>query len=361
MSDIDNTNRLEKEIANFTRVLEQGGVSSSIPPIFTYWANKYLSPRLVEVFGDSRINFIFANEIFAAYKRVAGKRDLHNHPFKVISLGSGDCTTEIEVVKFLKSFGCKIQFVCTDLNPSVSRFAEQLATQHGVDEEMQFLVLDLNQKFPEGHFDAVMASHSLHHFVGLEFIFDNVANKLNKDGIFVISDMIGRNGHMRWPEALIFVEQLWNLLPDTKKFNFFAKCCEPIYVNYDCTLDDTFEGVRAQDILPLLSSRFSFEKFVGHGNVIDVFIDRIYGRNFSPDDPADTKFIDYVDALNTSLISAGVIKPTAMFATLSTSHAPCIYSKWSPEFSLRKPNPELGQSTLPFASQFGKKLRKLLG
>jgi hypothetical protein len=56
--------RLEKEIKNFTKVLEDGGVTSSIPPIFTYWASRYLSPRLHEIFGEVSINSIFANEIF---------------------------------------------------------------------------------------------------------------------------------------------------------------------------------------------------------------------------------------------------------------------------------------------------------
>ena len=77
--------------------------------------------------------------------------------------------------------------------------------------------------------------------------------------------------------------------------------------------------------------RFSFRKFVGHGNIIDIFIDRIYGRNFSPTDPADRRFIDYVENLNTSLIDAGVVKPTAMFATLSKVPGACSYSKWAPE------------------------------
>lgn len=335
MSDTDTKQRLEKEIENFTRVLENGGVASSIPSIFTYWAGAYLSPRFVEVFGDPRISFIFASELFGAYKGIASERDIAAKPFRIVSLGSGDCSTEIEIVKFLIGFGCVIEFLCTDLNPVVSKAASERASREGVAQYMTFRVINLNDEFPEGTFDAVVANHSLHHFIELEYIFDSVKRSLHDDGVFVISDMIGRNGHMRWPEALVFVEQLWKFLPLEKKFNIFAKCYEQEYVNYDCTLDDTFEGIRAQDILRLLLDRFHFAKFVGHGGVIDIFIDRIYGNNFSPDNDADKKFIDYVEALNTSLIDSKVITPTAMFATLSKQSGDCRYSKWSPQSSLR--------------------------
>ncbi len=336
MAEADFNIQIQKEIANFTRVLEEGGVTSSIPPMFSYWANKYLSPRLIEVFGDPRINFIFASEINKAYKRSNNKNSTGNSPFRILSLGSGDCSTEIEIVKHLLDFGCTIEFVCTDLNPAVSDFAKDAAMKSGVDRHMTFKVLNLNTDFPDGPFDAVMANHSLHHFVELEFIFDSVRNALTENGVFVISDMIGRNGHMRWPEALVFVEQLWDSLPLEKKFNFFAKCHEDRYVNYDCTSDDTFEGIRAQDIMPLLTERFFFNKFVGHGNVIDVFIDRIYGNNFSPNNESDRRFIDYVESLNTSLIDFGIVKPTAMFATLSKAAGESIYSKWSSQFCVRE-------------------------
>lgn len=104
--------RLEKEIQNFTKVLEDGGVASSIPPIFTYWASKYLSPRLHEVFGEVSINSIFAKQIFESYNRICDTRSLLKSPFRILSLGSGDCTTETAIVKILVEFGCSLEFIC---------------------------------------------------------------------------------------------------------------------------------------------------------------------------------------------------------------------------------------------------------
>ena len=329
---IENLSRdaVNAEIANFTNVLEQGGVTSSIPGIFTYWACKYLSPRVRTVFGEADVNAIFAREILECADTFLERKTV-----RILSLGSGDSRTELEIAKKLVDAGVSIELTCTDLNPVVSGFACELAKNEGLAPLFRFEVMDLNSEFPDGAFDVVMANHSLHHFVGLEEIFDSVHSHLSDRGAFIISDMIGRNGHQRWPEALPFVEALWNFLPPEKRFNNFAKCVESEYVKFDCTSDGTFEGLRAQDILPLLWKRFNFKKFVAHGNVIDIFIDRAYGGNFSPDSEDDCRFIDYVEALNTHLIDVGVVKPTAMFATLVKYPCECHYDRWAPDFCIR--------------------------
>ena len=92
--------------------------------------------------------------------------------------------------------------------------------------------------------------------------------------------------------------------------------------------------------MPLLVKEFHFEKFVGFGNVIDVFTDRIYGHNYSVNNKWDVAFIDFVENLNTQLIDAGTVKPTAMFGTLvkkTKNNKECVYSRWNPEFSVRQP------------------------
>ena len=54
---------------------------------------------------------------------------------------------------------------------------------------------------------------------------------------------------------------------------------------------------------------------MGYGGVIDPFIERGYGQNFDPADPADTGFIDLVENLNQTLLEAGKLTPTMMIAS----------------------------------------------
>ncbi|MGH2508136.1 MAG: class I SAM-dependent methyltransferase [Ktedonobacteraceae bacterium] len=323
--------RVSAEIANFDKALAVGGVTTSIPKSFTYWASKYLSPRLINIFGSAQIENIFASEILKCKKKDCEE-------LSVLSLGSGDCVFEKGVHEIINS-QVHASWTCTDLNPSVSAYASQLVDKGGFADNFKFHTLDLNNEFVTDKYDVILVNHALHHFVNLEFILDSVRESLNVGGRFVVSDMIGRNGHMRWQESLTIIESLWKVLPDNYRFNNHAKCFEGrTYNNYDCTTGGDFEGVRAQDILPLLLERFNFIKFVGFGNLPDIFVDRAYGPNFDCERDFDKYFIDFLEDLNCYLIDRGVIKPTMMIATLANDNIPCQFDRWSPQFSLRVPD-----------------------
>lgn len=325
--------RVNAEITNFEQALANGGVTHSIPSMFTWWACTYLSSRLINVFGNSDIPTIFAGEIARQVSR-SGSREA-----RVLSLGSGDCLFEKSVHELVPA-GTSVKWVCTDLNPLVTEHARNTLTREGYGEDFEFRTLDLNLEFVSGQYDIVLINHSLHHFLNLEFILESARKSLKHGGRVLVSDMIGRNGHMRWPEALGVVEALWHSLPDKYRFNNHAKCIEGLnFNNYDCTSNGDFEGVRAQDILPLLLKNFSFERFVGFGNIPDVFLDRAYGPNFDSSCDFDLRFIELCEGINTHLIDSGFVKPTMMIGVLSADPVPCSFDRWSPEFSLRIPEP----------------------
>ncbi len=109
---------------------------------------------------------------------------------------------------------------------------------------------------------ACLAHHSLHHLVELELLFEQVTTWLAPEGAFVAVDMIGRNGHMRWPETLAIVRDIWTGLPDRLKWDRMFGRLDRWFENWDCSIEG-FEGIRAQDILPLLlRGGFRFERFI---------------------------------------------------------------------------------------------------
>ncbi len=211
---------------------------------------------------------------------------------------------------------------------------------------MDFIELDLNAWDIEvGSYDVVMVNQSLHHFVELELLFQKIERAIGYTGVFITSDMIGRNGHMRWPEALEIINKLWGELPDRCKFNHLLKRFEERYENWDCSVS-SFEGIRSQDILPLLIKNFHFDLFLGFGNLIDIFVDRAFGHNFDPQNAQDTAFIDRVAKLDQKLIEAGELTPTHLFAVMrSKKNDPeklqrtKTYMNLSPAFCLRKQGP----------------------
>jgi SAM-dependent methyltransferase len=280
-----------------------------LPAIFHYWSNRYLRPKL-EMFGVSHPEAFFRKYMDLCRSANPGG------PHRFVSIGAGDCEIEIGLaVALAKAEGPHFVIECLDVNKGVLERGKAKASAAGVAQHIAITPTDLNRWRPTTRYDAVIANQSLHHIVELEALFDTVATGLAPHGLFIVSDMIGRNGHMRWPEALSIVEEFWEELPDAYRFDRQTNHQERQFPNRDYA-SRGFEGIRAQDILPLLVERFAFDVFIGFANVIDPFIDRSFGPNFSVDLDRDRDFIDRVHARDATAIASGAITPTHMMAAM---------------------------------------------
>lgn len=321
------SDRLKAENSRFTDVLDV----NELPAIFHYWSNEHLRPIVAE-FGVNHPDEWFANHFAEAAKdSVASPR--------FISIGSGNCDTEVRVAKLMRARGMQdFTIECLDINKAMLGRGKMLAEQEEVAQHLAFVRSDFNEWEPVGEYDGVMANQSLHHVIELETLFDKIAAALRPSGLFVVSDIIGRNGHQRWPEALDALRIFWRELPPSYRYNQMLRRHEELYESWDCS-QEGFEGIRAQDILPLLLQRFQFYKFIGFGNIIDPFIDRAFGHNFDAKASWDRDFIDRVHAYEERAFREGELKPTHMFAVMTISEPPSRhYSReLSPEFSVRDP------------------------
>ena len=304
----------------------------ALPEIFHYWSNRYLLP-MEEEFGVRHPEDFLAKYLFKSARRTGAARP------RFVSLGSGNCDAEVRIAQDLVRRGLD-DFVleCIDINPAMLERGRTLAREAGLEGRVVPSQGDFNRWKPTGHYDGVMANQSLHHVLELESLFDAVSTALKPEASFVVSDMIGRNGHQRWPEALAIVREFWAELPKSYRYNRQLQRQETEFLDWDCSVEG-FEGVRAQDILPLLLERFGFEVFLPFGNAIDPFIDRGFGHHFDPAREWDRNFIDRVHARDEAELAAGRITPTHMLAVLGLDRAvSCRYrGNLSPAFCVRRP------------------------
>ncbi len=303
-----------------------------LPLIAHYWSTRYLVP-LLQPFG-----FTNALECFRSYL-LKQCRTYSSTTCAFLSIGAGSSDAEINMAQWLIESGVtNFRFDCADINDTAVQQAKTTAAANGVQDYFTFAVFDINKWKPNTKYHAIIALQSLHHFVELELLFDSISRALLEDGYFLADDMIGRNGHQRWPEALSIVQELWKELPSRYKYNQQLRRFEERYENWDCS-QNSFEGIRAQHVLPLLIQKFYFEVFVGFGNVIDIFIDRSFGHNFDPNSEWDRSFIDRVHAIDVRSLEAGTIKPTHMLAVMkkTPTAAPSIHKHFTPEFCVRTP------------------------
>ena len=327
--DGDYQSRMQTEIAFYKDVVD----INALPASFCYWSNKYLRPMLEE-FGFSNPEQLFAKHLVES----AGACGQSAPVF--VSIGAGNCDTEVRVAQLMRAAGLTTFVIeCLDMNPHMLERGREMAAREGVAEHIAPLIGDFNHWRATRRYAGVMANQSLHHVVELEALFDEIKRALEPRAYFVTSDMIGRNGHQRWPEALEEVQRVWRELPERYRYNHQTKQHEALYGNWDYS-KECFEGIRAQDIVPLLLERFDFHLFIGFGNVLDVFLERGFGPNYDPEREWDRDFIDRLHAFDEEGLKSGRWTPTKMMAVLTTDTAGAgrLYSRGiSPQASVRRP------------------------
>lgn len=299
-----------------------------LPEIFHYWSNKFLLPKF-QPYGFVNPEDFFQKQIAS----FCASTDQVN----VISIGAGNCDAEVRISRQLLSEGVEnFHIECLDINPAMLERGAALAQNEAVGDHVGGILGDFNSWQPEKSYEIVIANQSLHHVVELENLFDAIHGAMSEKGRFLISDMIGRNGHLRWPEALKALQPFWEELPGSYRYNQLLRRQEDIYLDHDCSAE-SFEGVRAQDILPLLNERFNFELFLPFANIIFVFVDRPFGHNFDAKATWDQDFIDRVHARDEEGIMSGELKPTQMTAVLSKEpvESRLLHPKLTPGFCVR--------------------------
>ncbi len=303
LADDDYDRRVRQQISQY----ESDVAIHDLPAIFHDWSRLFVGPAVRSVFGCASFVDFYADGFLDCARRIGGDPAF-------LSLGCGDGTVEIDIARALQSRGlAHFTFVCVDLSPILlARFAERIPA----DLRDRFVLRggDINQQVMDGGFHAIMANHSLHHMLELETILATVFAALHDQGAFLTNDMIGRNGHQRWPETRLFVDFFWPFLTERQRVNLQLRRGEPQFLDHDSATEG-FEGIRAQDILPLiLQTGFRAQAFVGYGGFIDPFVDRSFGHNLSADSPDDVFLLRRLGLLNDILLDAGVIKPTVMVA-----------------------------------------------
>jgi hypothetical protein len=310
------------------QITQYAGVENmhALPDISGYWRAKFVRDAVRNVFGVERHLDFYAKPFLAAVQKTGNSN--------LVSIGAGDGAIELGVAKIMRQAGAKFRFHLLELSPIQIARGRRNAAEAGLTSCVTFIEADINTWKPSEEYAGVMAHHSLHHVQNLEGLFDEIKQSLL--GCFCTMDMIGRNGHMRWPEVLQLVQLFWAIIPPEKRKHKVLPNFEQGFYNHDCSKEG-FEGIRAQDILPCLVERFGFQSFYAFGGLIDPFISRGFGHHYDSKNDWDRSFIDLVGTLNDILIECGHIKPTQMHAIMTTDMdvTPKTYRGRTPTFCIR--------------------------
>ncbi|MBJ2152574.1 class I SAM-dependent methyltransferase [Paracoccus sp. IB05] len=327
--DASHEQRVSEQIRQYE---EKGNMHDELSGIFDFWSQTFIRPRITEVTGHHNHIDIYAHAFIESIKATGNPN--------IGSIGSGDGGLENTIARHMIHLGFPdFKFVLLELSPIQNARAMETAREAGIADKFVPLEVDLNNWVPDRKFGAMMAHHALHHIVELEKLFETTRNAMEDAASFVTFDVIGRNGHMRWPEAYKIINSIWKFLPPERRTHLQLNFKGEDFLNHDCS-GEGFEGIRAQDILPLLVRYFHFDTFIGWGNLAETFVDRGYGHHYNANDPRDAAFITFIEELNEILTDLGYLKPTQIYARLRKQPVenPRFYKGRTPESMIRVPD-----------------------
>jgi hypothetical protein len=283
------------------------GDSHDLPKIANWFSENILSHELTEHTGSKSFQELVLQGIKNSRKS--------NTEFVLVSLGAGHGQIENELLQMVPSISPgNTHFYAIDLFSPNDTSEVQI---NGETYRLTRISQDLNKPTFPKHANMIIVHHALHHFVGLEEIFKSIHGiLLSNSGTLVIADMVGRNGHMRWPESLRAVNRIWRTLPQDKKYNNqFLRTWET-FENWDCS-SEGFEGIRSEDILKPLFQYFESNGSFFWGGVLDPFIDRSFGDNFDPNNDQDVEIIKNVIQVENQLRDFGYLTATQVIGSFT--------------------------------------------
>lgn len=263
--------------------------ADTLPPIFNYWSNRYVRPKLEALGYHSPEDFFLQAAIAQAERR------LPQDVLRVLSLGSGAAHMELRLLRELLQRNIRATVECVDLNPRLKAMAETEARALGVSDHFRFSTRDCNKPVVGASFDVIIVNQFFHHVEDLATFCESIDRQLDANGIVVTSDVVGRNGHVLWPTVNARVQAWWRKLPESKRFDRYFGSIQSSYRAVDHSAYSN-EGVQAQGVVSALQHQFDFELFLTYGAVVMPFVERRIGFNFSPESTADIVFMDSVAA-----------------------------------------------------------------
>lgn len=234
-------------------------------------SNWWIIPKVRErwnllISGDANVNYeaFMMREYFSDH-----------HGLKLISLGSGTCTHEIELAKY-PNFA---EITCLDIAENRLNEARKVAESKGL-HQMKFVSGSIyDYDFKGEHYDIILFNASLHHFKNIpKLIEETLMKTLKPGGKLVINEYVGPD-RLQFPSyQLQAINHSLKEIPEAfrtrfklnlKKAHFFGSGWLRMY------LADPSECVDSSSILPSIHKNFNIivEKPYGGNLLMNVLKD----------------------------------------------------------------------------------------
>jgi SAM-dependent methyltransferase len=228
-------------------------------------------------------------------------------PIEVLSLGSGYCGHELG---FARTIGHPCRIVCTDINEDLFSQAKDVAATENLN--VEFRVADLNFiDIEPGRYHMIFAHAVLHHVINLERLYMQIRSGLTDDGVLHLVEVVGKNRELIWDENEVFANRLLDTLPD-EVTGGLRLAVEPE--------DSGMEGVRQEDIMPLLAQSFKPLFQHSHGAFMRfICTNADLNKRFNPNHPLQKRCLDFLIECDDTAVRNGILRPLEIWGVYRPS------------------------------------------
>jgi SAM-dependent methyltransferase len=295
--DYDYARLIEEEKVHFAEIevteeLTEGGIHASSAWSF-YWQHVW------KILGNSG----FGN--LPAY--VCGNFPADDRPIEVLSLASGYCGNELSLARGMTR---PYKITCTDLNEAAFEKAKSIAKAESL--AMEFQPADLNfLTITPGRYDLIFAHAAIHHVINLEHLFEQIANGLSPTGILRIVEVVGKNRKLIWDRNERYANALLGLMPEELTHGIHLAVHED---------PDGMEGIRQEDIFPLLRKHFVALFEHCHGAFMRFICTHPeLGAAFNVNDPEARRCLEFLIASDDCAVRYGILAPLEIWGVYRPS------------------------------------------
>jgi SAM-dependent methyltransferase len=227
-------------------------------------------------------------------------------PVRALSLGCGFGVIE----RVLRRYDYCQLIHGLDVAEGAIQGARKAAQEEGLD-GLTYEVADLNTaKLPKETYDAVYIHAALHHVFQLEHLLDQIKQTLKPGGLFVVYEYVGPS-QMQFPRRdLELADAFLNAIPERYRGMRRLKGIKKQGLRFSLdgmNSSDPSESIRANEIIPLVASRFEVRHFRYVGGTLLLLIFSEIAGNFKEDDAEVMPLVKALIVLDNFLIDNKVL------------------------------------------------------
>lgn len=176
---------------------------------------------------------------------------------KVLSLGSGTCTSELELAKYKDVFS---EIICVDIAENLLKIAEQKTKNKNL-AKLTFICKSIYDfDFKENQFDIILFHSSLHHFKNVEILLkEKIKKSLKQEGLLVINEFVGANRLQFSNNQLSQINRAIKMIPKKYRIRYRTNLIKSKYSGAGLLrmiVADPSECIDSKNIIPSVHKQF---------------------------------------------------------------------------------------------------------